>query len=834
LPNGLTVILREDHSAPVVSAQAWCRTGSVDEGALLGAGLSHALEHMLFKGTKTRPGSRIDQEVQEAGGYMNAYTSFDRTVYYIDTPNTGASVAIDILCDIIQNATLPEEDLAKEKQVILREMDMNQDDPGRRSSRRLFETAFTRSPYRCTIIGYPDIFNEIKREDLAGYYHSRYAPNNVFLVVAGDFSSEAVMAQIEKQMGGAKQRPLPAPAYSDEPRQTAAREVIEEAPIEMAHTHFCWHVPGIRHPDLPALDVLASILGSGRSSRLFQRIREKQGLAQSVDAWVYCPGQIGLFGMSAVTEPGKFQAAAAALLVEIENLKNEPPPVAELERARNQFLAATLSSRKTMQGQAQDLGGSWMTVGDLNFSARYLAAVRAVSGEDIQRVTRTYLTPENRTHYSLLPKGTLPPAAESAASVATNPVKMTTLANGLRLIVKEDHRLPFVEFRLVFKGGVLAETIQTNGVVQLATRMLLKGTPSRTAERIANEVEDLGGSIGSFGGSNSFGLTLELFGSDWSKGLPLLADLLLNSNFPAAEFEREREVKLAGIQAQKDQLLSTANSQMRRGLFGPLGYGLDPIGSTESVARLQTSDLKDFLETWAVPSNAVLAVFGDVGAEEARKAVEEVFGGWAAGNAPEIPDAGPDPSRALRVAETRDKAQAVLVMGFPGVSVRSEDRFALDLLHEACSDLGSRLFIRIRDELGLAYYVGSQHSCGLARGYFSFYAGFAPENASLVESEFRAQAARLREEGLTEAELKRAKAKMIGQKKISRQDLGGLALSTSLDEVYGLGHDYSERETALIEAVTLENVKEAARRHLRDDQAVVSLISPGQTATAPK
>src|SRR6201994_2863607 len=157
LDNGLTIIVREDHSAPVVSAQSWAMAGSVHEGKWLGAGLSHVLEHMLFKGTSTRAGSRIDQEVQEAGGYMKPYTSFDRTVYQIDVPNTGARTAIDILCDIMQHATLPADEMAKEKQVILREMDMTHDDPGRRSGRRLFETAYTRSPYRYTVIGYSDI-----------------------------------------------------------------------------------------------------------------------------------------------------------------------------------------------------------------------------------------------------------------------------------------------------------------------------------------------------------------------------------------------------------------------------------------------------------------------------------------------------------------------------------------------------------------------------------------------------------------------------------------------------------------------------------------------------
>lgn len=209
LENGLTIIVREDHSAPVVSAQAWANTGSIHEGRWLGAGLSHVLEHMLFKGTTTRPGTRIDQEVQEAGGYMNAYTSFDRTVYHIDVPNTGAHTAIDILCDIMQNASLPPDELAKELDVIRREMDMGQDDPNRRSGRRLFETAYTRSPYRYTVIGYLDIFNELKPEDIRDYYTERYAPNNVFYVVVGDVKHDEVVAQIKQCYAKSKARALP-------------------------------------------------------------------------------------------------------------------------------------------------------------------------------------------------------------------------------------------------------------------------------------------------------------------------------------------------------------------------------------------------------------------------------------------------------------------------------------------------------------------------------------------------------------------------------------------------------------------------------------------------
>ena len=408
LENGLAVIVREDHSAPVVSAQVWCRAGSIHEGRWLGAGLSHVLEHMLFKGTSTRPGSRIDQEVQDVGGYMNAYTSFDRTVYYINVPSTGARVAIDILADIAQNATLPEDELGKELDVIRREMDMGEDDPGRKSGRRLFETAYTTSPYRYTIIGYLDIFNRLSRQDVLDYYRAKYAPNNLFFVVAGDVNAGEVVAQLREAFKNSKAQPLAPEFLPAEPRQTAPREVVEEAAIELGHLHYSWHIPDLRHADVPALDVLAVILGQGHSSRLFQEVRERAGLVHSVDAWTYNPGLPGLFGMSAMFDAAEFDDVKTALLGQIDRVRREQVGETELRKAVNQFIAGTLSSRKTMSGQAQDLGGNWLAASDLNFSERYLAAVKRLTPADLQRVANTHLHPENRTLYALLPKGSRP------------------------------------------------------------------------------------------------------------------------------------------------------------------------------------------------------------------------------------------------------------------------------------------------------------------------------------------------------------------------------------------------------------------------------------------
>ena len=826
LDNGLTVIVREDHSAPVVSAQAWCMSGSIHEGHWLGAGLSHVLEHMLFKGTTTRPGSRIDQEVQEAGGYMNAYTSFDRTVYHIDVPNTGAHTAIDILCDIMQHATLPPDELAKEMDVIRREMDMGQDDPGRRASRRLFEVAFTRSPYHFTIIGYPDIFNELKPDDIRGYYQEKYAPNNCFYVVAGDVKNDEVVAQIKTAYAQTKARALPGVVLALEPKQTGAREVVEEAPIELGYFHLAWHIPELRNPDIPVIDVLSVLLGGGRSSRLFQSVRERQGLVHHVDSWTYSPGLPGVFGMSAIVDPDKFAAARDAMLTEIERVKIHVVSADELHKAVKQFVSATLSARKTMEGQAQNLGGNWIAATDLNFSERYLAAVKRVSLADIQRVARHYFTEENRTLYALLPQGTAPKAKAEVSAEKENPIQKFDLPNGLKLLVKPDSRLPFVQFRAVLQGGVLAETPANNGISMLFSNMLLKGTAKRSAEKIATEIESIGGHIDSYGGNQSFGVSAEVMSSDFAIGLDLVADVLLNPAFPPNELEREREIHIANIAARKDDLLKSAGVAMRRALFGPFSYGLDPLGSEETVKKISARDLKAFHQRLAVPNNCVLAIYGDVNRAEVKAAVERAFGNWKRGGDVQAVSLDSGVPAANRVDEKRDKKQAVLVIGYRGTTIYDDDRYALELIHESCSDLGSRLFLRIREQLGLAYYCGAQNFAGVVPGYFAFYTGTEPSKAALVEQELLKEAELLRTEGLTAEELKRAKAKIVGQKKIHRQDLGNLASLTALDELYGLGFRHSETDDAKYEAVTLDQIKSVAQKYLKPDAFVVSVVKP--------
>ena len=827
LPNGLTIILLEDKSAPVVSVQAWCEAGSIHEDKWLGAGLSHVLEHMLFKGTTTRGKGRIDQEVQEAGGYMNAYTSFDRTVYYINTPSSGTHVAVDILCDIMQNASLPEDELISELDVIRREMDMNHDDPARRSGRGLFETAYLHSPYRYTVIGYPDVFNRISREDVFDYYRKMYTPSNQFFIVVGDIDIKKIADQISAAYKDSPFSPLPPAFIPSEPPQLAPRQRVEESSIELGHTHLSWHIPDIRHEDLPALETLSIILGGGRSSRLYRSLREEQGVVHAIDAWTYNPGNPGLFGISAVFDGGQYEKAVQGIEAELQGVREKGVTSSEVAKAVKQFTSATLAARKTMQGQAQDLGGAWMAARDLGFSNRYLSQVQSITAEKIVEVANKYMFPDNRSTFALLPKGSSPVSLQKSANVHRTEIEKWEPGNGMRVLFKQDDRLPFVEIRSVFFGGVLEESNADSGITQLMSQGLLKGTADRSAGEIMEAIEAIGGSVEAYAGNNSFGLNIEVLNQDVKFGLDLLRETLRFPSFPSTEIERERQVQMAGIRAQKDQLLGRCFKLMKKGLFGEKGYGLSNAGEESSVQSLSIEQIKSHHGRLVKPGNQVLSIFGDIDIEQVKKELSNLWEDSSESSRIELPQS-PSETRveSLDLSETCDKKQSVVVFGFPGTTFFDKERHALDLLQETCSDLGSRLFMRIRDELGLAYYVGAQHMPGIVRGYFGFYAGTSPEHVEQVKEEFKIQINKIKSEGITQQELDRSKAKMLGQKQIARQDLGHLAMASALDELYGLGFQHPLEEDAAIRAVSLEDVQKAAEKIFDLENSTVAVVGP--------
>jgi len=835
LPNGLTIIVQEDHSAPVASVQAWCATGSIDEDAHLGAGLSHILEHMLFQGTKTRGKNEIAQQIQDVGGYINAYTSFDRTVFWIDVPKDGVATALGVLTDAMMNSTLPPEEYRKEQEVIRREFAMGMDDPDRVAGLLLFGTAYQRHPYRFPVIGEIEIYNQLTQEQVMQYYKTRYVPNNLTFIVVGDVDAEKVRQQLTELFTPYPEKSLKPVFIPAEPPQLGWREVHREFPTELTHLSLAWHIPEVTNPDVPALDLLSTILGDGRSSRLYRRVREEAGLAFGIGAFSYTPGDPGLFGIDATVDPKKREAAEQLVMGIVDEVKQAGVTAEELTKAKKILLSHHLGALTTMRGQASDIGSNWLLTRNLNFSRDYLAAVQKVTLDDIKRVAANYLTDSNLTVVSLNPKGSLAAKAEGPKVAAAAEIEKFELSNGLRLLVREDRRLPLVAMGAVFRGGLLAETPQTNGITRLMAKVLLKGTKTRTAEQIANQIEAVGGSISSDAGNNSFSVSLDVTKPDVKLGVELLSDVLLNATMPEKAIAREKEIQIAAIQQEDEQLTSVARNIMRQALFPQHPYALRTNGSVESVRRLTQKDLLEFRDRYMVAKNGVIFVFGDVKAAEVKQLFEKALGGMKPGMLA-LTDMHPaSPLSGIETVESRkEKAQGVIMVGFRGASISSPDRHALELIDEASSDLGSRFFVRIREQMGLAYYVGASQMQGLVPGLFAFYLGTDPQKIEPVKTALLDEIHKLANDGLTNQELARAKKKLIGQQEIANQSNEAFGYQCALEELYGLGFDYYKRLEHDVDAVTLDDIKRVAAKYFRDQPYVLATVRPPEGSAAAK
>jgi zinc protease len=561
-------------------------------------------------------------------------------------------------------------------------------------------------------------------------------------------------------------------------------------------------------------------------------VREEAGLVYGISAYSYTPGDPGLLGVEATTEPDKRDATQQLILEIVGEIAQAGVTAEELAKAKKISLSHHLAALTTMRGQASDLGSNWFLARNLNFTRDYLEAVQQATGDDLRRVAAQYLTADNLTITSLNPHDSLKKRSAAGATVAAGEIQKLTLSNGLRLLVREDARLPLVSMTAVFRGGLLAETPQTNGITHLMAKTLLKGTTTRTAEQIADEIEAVGGHIGSDSGNNSFSISLEVTRPDLRAAGELLADVLLNATMPEKAVAREKEVQLASIKDEEEHLTAVARNILREALFGDHPYALRGKGSAEAVAKLSQHDLLRFRDQYVVARNAVISVFGNVKAEEVKQLFEQTLATMKPG---ELALAQTKPSqpitKAIEVESLRDKAQGVLMVGFRGADLFSEDRAVLELIDEASSDLGSRFFVRIREQMGLAYYVGSSQLQGLVPGMFAFYLGTDPEKLGPVKTALLDEIRALAREGLTSDELARAKKKLVGQQQIANQSNDTLGYTAALDEIYGLGFDHYKDLEREVEAVTVEDVKRVAAKYFEAQPFVIATVRPAASAT---
>jgi len=825
LENGMTVVIKENHAAPVVTVVMYVRAGHIFEEEYLGAGISHYCEHLVAMGTTNkRTEAESDEILTMLGGASNAYTTSDHTAYYISTAKQHLETAIDLVSDWVLNCALDQHEVEREHGVITREIEMGQDEPRRRIGKLYNAAMFVKHPEHHPTIGYKDVFLNLTRDDVVTYYSRMYVPNNMIFVIAGDVDARETLELVRKYCANATRKPLRQIYLQTEPKQMGARRVTDEMDIETTYMMMGWRTVKVTHPDLYALHLLEDILSRGESSRLVKRVRNDKQLVNTISASSYNPCYDAAdFTVLSSLDIENAKKAEEAILEEIYRLRDELVTLQELEKAQNQRVSDQVFSNQTAEDQAMQIGQDLIRTGNPLFSETYLERIREVTPEDIRRVVRAYFQDGAMTVAVLKPKGIELPAEEVGAAEQVgkaSQVNKVVLDNGLTLLLKNNPNFPLVSMHAYLKGGVLYESQEDNGVFNFTARMLPKGTKRRTADQIAEEIDTMGGSIGSSAGNDLTHVSVEVLKEHTEKGLDILADMLQNAIFDPQETEKMRKLLMAQIERQNDDWRTQSEVFFRKTFFREHPYRFVPVGGESSVAALTRENLQETYQQYYVPNNIVLAIFGDIDLGKMETLVKKKFGKMKRKDVifPSVP-AEPPLMANITDELITDRQQTVIYMGYPGMKLGDPDWHTMRVIDGITSGIGypgGWLHNTLRGNQ-LVYFVHAWNDARSHPGYYAIQAATNPATADTALQIILEKQKLIKEDVFTDEELEQAKSACIVMRGLYyNQTNSDQASQAATDEIRGLGYDYSDDFEERIKAVTRENIKRVANEYFQN------------------
>ena len=854
LGNGLTVLICRDPSAPVVAIVTYLRAGYFDETDDV-VGIAHVLEHMFFKGTERRGVGEIARETKTSGGYLNAHTIYDHTSYYTVLPAASFERGLDIQADAYANSVIDAGELARELEVIIQEARRKTDNPSALATETLFAVLHDTHRMRRWRIGHEDGLRRLDRAALMRFYRNFYRPSNTILSIAGDVDIDSALDAVDRTHGRIADDVV---VRDPGPAETAGigfryREL--DGDIARTQLLFGWRTPGTMDPDTPALDLLATVLGSGRASRMYRAVRERS-LASSIGVHNYTPRDLGVFVVHAENEPAKTTDAGRAIWTQLADVRDAGVGAHELERARCVLEARWIRQLETMEGQASHLA-EWEALGDWTLAERYLERLLTSTADQVRDVARRYVQPDlggvvvyrprsapamaedASAMHALLderpaaplapgpprtpsPLLAVPPAAPELESELDG-VRVYRTGAGLHLLARRKPGAPIAHLGVFILGGATEEGRNHGGLTTLLARTVIKGTTHRTATQIAEDAELLGGSIASTVGADGFGWTFSVPTRHTEAALELLADVVQHATIPEDAFETERTVALADIAMLRDDMYRFPLRLATEAAFGEHPYGASSLGTDESLRGLTVGDVRTWHRRRVLESTAVVAIVGDVdpdlvAASAGRAFIELRTVDASSLAAPRWPD-----TLVTRIEE-REKAQTALAIGFPGPTRLDPERYVAQLLAGVASGLGGRFFEELRDRQSLAYTVHAFPSARRLAGAFFAYIATSPEREDTARDGLLAEFAKLTEEPVTAEELERAQRYAIGTHQIRQQ--GGAAVLGDIVDAWQHGTGLQElgEFEARVRGVTPEMIQEMARRYFDPGRRVEGVV----------
>jgi zinc protease len=866
LPNGLDVILSQDHRIPMVAVNLWYHVGPANEEPGR-TGFAHLFEHMMFQSSKHVPEDAHFKLLEAAGASdINGTTDYDRTNYFETIPANQLELALWLESDrmgyLIDKVDQPS--LSNQQDVVRNERRQSvENQPYGLAEETLVQTLFPpKHPYYGNVIGSHEDIQAAKLDDVRRFFRQYYAPNNASLAIVGDFEPAQAKALVQKYFGTLKRGSAVPPIKAATPKITSERRKTVTARVELPRVYMAWITSAILKPGDADADIAANILGGGRSSRLYKKLVYEKQIAQTVSATQQSLILGSVFQIEATARPGHtVDELEKAIDEELAAFRSKPAEASEIERSRNRIETSIIGGLEVLGGfggVADRLNSYNHYLGTPDYLEKDVQRYRAVTPASVQAFAKDQLAQTSRVVLHVTPgqpapvaQVATPPAPQGAAASApetinadeawrnetpkpgpSKPLQLATpvsatLSNGLTLILSERRGLPIVAANLVLKTGSDANPLDKPGLANFVAAMLDEGTATRNALQIADQVAQLGASLTTGSSMDATTASVRSLTKNFGPTLDILADVVLHPSFPAEEIERQRASRLAGLVQQRDNPAQVAALVLASALYGTKHpYGYAEVGTEGSVKAVTRGDMDGFWKQNFVPNNAALVVAGDISLPELRALAEKSFGSWARGT-PAQPNLGAPSTTAARIVIV-DKAGSpqtqVRVAGI-GAARSSPDFRPMQVMNIALGGLfSSRINMNLREAHGYTYGASSGFSFRRAAGPFQVASGIRTDVTAPAVDEIFKELRGMVERPLTEDELTKAKDAMANSLPGAFESSANAVGNFSNVFIYDLGLDYYTKYAAQVNAVTRDQTLTMAKKYLDPSKMVVIAV----------
>jgi zinc protease len=837
LANGLTVLVHEDHKAPIVAVNTWYHVGSKNEKPGK-TGFAHLFEHLMFSGSEDFNFTYINAMERIGATDLNGTTNNDRTNYFENVPTSMLDYALFAESDRMGHLlpVLDQKKLDLQRGVVQNEKRQGENQPYGVTRQLLTENTYpTGHPYSWTVIGSMKDLDDASLADVQEWFKTYYGPNNVTVVIVGDITPEVARQKVERYYGAIPAGPPIARQEVWVAKRTGTHRGWVQDRVPQARTYRVWNVPQTDSPEEALLDLAAIILGQGKTSRLYRRLVYKDQIATSATANDSNNEIAGQFDLTLTAKPGgDLKAVEAAADEELQTFLKNGPTEAELQLAKTQIFGqyARIMERIGGFGGKSDILASCQTyAGNPDCYKTYLKRIQAATPASVKKVANYWLSDGDYIlevqPYPTDLKTTAPidrsklPALGSAESLKLPPMQKATLSNGLKIVLAERHTAPVVNFSLLVNGGYSSDSTDATGICSFAQRMLEEGTPTRDSLKIGEELESLSANFDAGSNLDYSNVSLNALKINMDKALEIYADLILHPAFPQKEFDRLQKDRLAAIQREKVTPNPMALRVLPTLLYGkghPYDESFVGTGTSASVGKMTREDLAKFHDTWYKPNNATLLIVGDTTLAEITPKLEKLFASWKPGDVPaiNIPNVSQPEKDIVYLMDRPGSGQSLILAAQLAPPFNNPDQIPLELVnHIFGGNFSSRINMNLREDKHWSYGVRSRLLP--ARGERPFVSSSPVQTDKTKESM---------------AELVAEYKNIVGDKPITEDELkdeqtnSTLALPGSFETVqqlsgaygnilqYNLPENYYNTFTEKVLAVTPATANETAKKYI--------------------